>query len=198
MSPSIELRKRRHAATRDVPDASLDGTATGVSPTVRSRAILLADFDRRAWRYNSRMDSDADRPIASRPALAGVRVLVVDDNEDARAALQAVLEAEGAFVATASSSDAALTRLNQTLPDVMLVDISMPIVNGFELVEQLRRRPAARGGRVPAAALTGYISAEDRARALGAGFQAYLTKPVDPTDLIDIVRSLARERQADR
>ena len=80
----------------------------------------------------------------------------------------------------------------------MLVDIGMPVVNGFELVELLRGRPADRGGEVPVAALTGYISADDRERAVGAGFQAYLVKPVDPSELIATIRSLARLPDAQR
>ena len=138
------------------------------------------------------MVSNSDVVVQRKRPLAGLHVLVVDDNEDTRDVLQAVLEADGAIVSTARSSDAALTALDAERPDVMLIDIGMPIMNGFELVRQIRRRPVDSGGRVPAVALTGYISAEDRASAVEAGFQAYLTKPVDEGALVDAVRLLGR------
>ena len=139
------------------------------------------------------MDSQADlHLVAVNVPLKNLRVLVVDDNEDACEALKAMLEAEGASVSTASSAAAALDHVDHHLPHVMLVDISMPVVNGFQLVELLRSRPADRGREVPVAALTGYVSSEDRDRAAEAGFQAYLVKPVDPSELINTVRSLAR------
>ena len=139
------------------------------------------------------MDSQSDlHLVAAKVPLKDLRVLVVDDSEDACEALKAVLEAEGASVSTSGSAAAALDHVDQHLPHVMLVDIGMPVVNGFELVELLRSRRADRGGEVPVAALTGYMSSEDRERAVAAGFQAYLVKPVDPSELIDTVRSLAR------
>jgi len=139
------------------------------------------------------MDSEVElHLVAAKVPLKDLRVLVVDDNEEACEVLKAMLEAEGASVSTSSSAAAALDHVDQQLPDVMLVDISMPVVNGFELVALLRSRPADRGGEVPVAALTGYVSSEDRDRAVAAGFQAYLVKPVDPSELIDTVRSLVR------
>jgi CheY-like chemotaxis protein len=143
--------------------------------------------------YHRPMDPDPGLHIvASRLPLTGISVLVVDDNDDAREILRAVLEAEGALIATAASAAEAFDYLDHAIPNMMLVDISMPVVNGFELLELLRLRPFERGGRVPAAALTGYISGEDRARANAAGFAAYLVKPVDPHELIAVVKSLSR------
>ena len=123
-------------------------------------------------------------------ALQGLRILVVDDDEPARDVLRAVLSGEGALVFAVSSAAAAFEAIAQERPDVALVDLSMPIVNGFTFVEQLRLRSAEDGGQVPVAALTGYLSAEDRKRATRAGFQTYLVKPVDVDDLIAAVRSL--------
>ena len=131
------------------------------------------------------------RLVAARTPLEGVRVLVVDDQEDAREALRLVLQAEGAFVTTADSGATALTQLSDERPDVMVVDLGMPQVDGFTLVEQLRRRPEETGGAVPAAALTGYVSGEDRLRAARAGFQAYLVKPVEVSELVATLRTLA-------
>ena len=140
------------------------------------------------------MVSKSDVVVQRKRPLDGLHVLVVDDNEDTRDVLQAVLEIDGATVSTAPSSDAALIALDAEPPDVMLIDIGMPIMNGFDLVRLIRRRPADSGGRVPAVALTGYISAEDRASAVEAGFQAYLTKPVDERALVDAVRLLGRRQ----
>ena len=128
--------------------------------------------------------------------LKDCRVLVVDDDDPAREVLRALLEAAGAVVSTAASVAAAWSEIDRSLPEVMIVDLGMPIVDGFTFVEQLRLRPAAAGGLVPVAALTGYLSAEDRARATRAGFQAYLVKPVEPADLLDTVARLARMPQS--
>ena len=138
------------------------------------------------------MKSNPDVVRTRRRPLTGLLVLVVDDNEDTREVLQAVLEVNGAIVSTARSPEAALIAFDRERPSVMVIDIGMPIMNGFELVEQIRRRSVEHGGRVPAVALTGYISSEDRARAVEAGFQAYLTKPVDERALIDAVQLLGR------
>lgn len=132
--------------------------------------------------------------VAAQLPLQSVKVLVVDDERPSQEALRYVLEAEGASVVTAGSAAEALSHIDAVRPDVMLVDISMPVVDGFTLVEQLRQRPSESGGNVPVAALTGYLSAEDRARAVRSGFQAYLVKPVEPRELIDAVKNLAAAR----
>ena len=130
--------------------------------------------------------------VAARLPLSGVRVLVVDDDASARAVVKDVLEAEGAAVATASSAEEALDELHEPLPDVMVSDISMPVEDGFTLVERLRTRDHERGGDVPCIALTGYLSSEDRDRASRVGFQAYLVKPADPGDLVEAVQAQVR------
>ena len=128
--------------------------------------------------------------VAARLPLDGIRVLSVDDDEAAREAIHDVLEAEGAEVSTAGSWSEALSQIDLESPDVMIVDIGMPVVDGFTLVEYLRRRPAGRGGDVPCIALTGYMSLEDREHALRSGFQAFLTKPVDWDVLVETVKAL--------
>jgi CheY-like chemotaxis protein len=129
--------------------------------------------------------------VAARGPLTNISVLVVDDDEAAREVLSAVLTAEGAAVTTAATSEAAFEQVDSARPDVMLVDIAMPGVDGFTFVEHLRRRPPAAGGDIPVAALTGYISSHDRAHASRVGFQAYLTKPVDPGELVRTIKELA-------
>jgi CheY-like chemotaxis protein len=129
--------------------------------------------------------------VAAKGPLSETTVLVVDDDEAAREVLHAVLTAEGATVATVATSAAAFEQLESARPDVMLVDIAMPGVNGFTFVEHLRRRTPERGGDIPVAALTGYISSHDRVHASRVGFQAYLTKPVDPGELVRTIKQLA-------
>jgi CheY-like chemotaxis protein len=132
--------------------------------------------------------------VASRGPLTNVSVLVVDDDEAAREVLSAVLTAEGATVVTAATGESAFEQVDRARPDMMLVDIAMPGVDGFTFVEHLRRRTPAAGGDIPVAALTGYISSHDRAHASRVGFQAYLTKPVDPAELVRTIKDLASSR----
>jgi PAS domain S-box-containing protein len=124
--------------------------------------------------------------------LKGLRVLVVDDDPDTRALLVTTLEQSGAesVAAYASASDAlgALTRL---APDVLLSDIGMPNVDGYQLIRQIRALPAEAGGRTPAAALTAYATPDDHQRALDAGYNLHISKPVEPTELAAAVARLA-------
>jgi signal transduction histidine kinase/ActR/RegA family two-component response regulator len=127
-----------------------------------------------------------------RDGLAGVKVLVVDDAEDAREALSVLLGQYGARVTAVGSADEALSVLERDLPHVLLSDIAMPDEDGYTLIRKVRARDAAQGGRVPAAALTAYATPEDRMKALHAGYHDHLPKPVDPAVLVETVASLAR------
>jgi CheY-like chemotaxis protein len=131
-----------------------------------------------------------------RDGLLGVKVLVVDDAEDAREALSMLLGQFGALVTAVGSADEALSVLEREQPHVLLSDIAMPDEDGYTLIRKVRARDAARGGRVPAAALTAYATPEDRMRALHAGYHDHLPKPVDPVVLIETVLSLARRGEA--
>jgi len=139
-------------------------------------------------------------PVEALPAatLSGVRVLVVDDAEDAREALSMLLSQFGALVTAVGSVDEALTTLDRESPDVLLSDIAMPDEDGYSLIRKVRAREAVRGGLVPAAALTAYASPEDRLKALRAGYNDHLPKPVDPVILVEVVSGLAsRARPGD-
>ncbi|HEV7499372.1 MAG TPA: ATP-binding protein [Vicinamibacteria bacterium] len=140
----------------------------------------------------------AAEPRVALPSLAGVRVLVVDDEKDTRDVVSAVLSQQGAEVAAASSVDEALAHLSSSIPDVLLADIGMPDEDGYSLMRRIRALPASRGGTVPAAALTAYARAEDRMQALLAGFQIHVPKPVQPGELIRVVGALAARRPAGR
>ncbi|MDD5655698.1 MAG: PAS domain-containing protein [Elusimicrobia bacterium] len=137
----------------------------------------------------------ADLPIAPRfPVLKGVRVFVVEDDDDTRQMLVSVLSHCGAEVEHASGASDAFARLPKASPDVLICDISMPGEDGCSLLERIRLLPPETGGRVPAAALTAYATAEDRTRILRSGFDIHLPKPVDPAELLAVVRALARKR----
>ena len=121
-------------------------------------------------------------------------MLVVEDDDDARALVEKVLESQGATVKTVPSAREALDVLGKDRVDVLLSDIEMPGTDGYELIRELRQRPSQQGGSVPAAALTAYARTEDRLRALRAGFQLHLAKPVQPSELVTVVASLAARR----
>jgi CheY-like chemotaxis protein/anti-sigma regulatory factor (Ser/Thr protein kinase) len=121
-----------------------------------------------------------------------IRVLVVDDDSDTLEMLRYVLRERGATVMTAPSASTALKTLEQWRPDVVVCDIAMPDQDGYELIAAVRSLGAERGGNVPAVALTAYARPEDRVRALAAGFQMHVAKPVDPDELINVLASLTR------
>jgi CheY-like chemotaxis protein len=130
-------------------------------------------------------------PQVRLPRLQGVRVLVVDDDDDTREILATVLEMEGAVVIDSPSAAQAFETLQRERPDVLLTDLSMPTHDGFWLIEQVRALPAAHGGATPAAALTGRVTPEDQAAVLQAGFQFHVAKPAHIGDLVSIVAVLA-------
>ena len=127
-------------------------------------------------------------PRPASTALAGVDVLVVEDDRGAREAIATILGRYGARVEAVDSAAAARAALARRHVDVLLTDLAMPEEDGYQLVEQLRRR----GNSVPAAALTSFAGDESRRRARALGFGAYLTKPIDPGQLVETLATLAR------
>jgi len=125
--------------------------------------------------------------------LRDVRILVVDDQEDARDLLRAMLAQYGALVTTVDSARAALEEIDQRPPDVVLSDVGMPHEDGYALIRQLRGRATQRGGRIPAIAVTAYASVADRAAALESGYQAHVAKPFDPAELARTIAGVHRE-----
>jgi len=149
-----------------------------------------------ATALDPRVYSQADKVVGLEEGidLTGIRVLVAEDDDDARALVEKVLESQGATVKTVSSAREALDVLGRERVDVLLSDIEMPGTDGYQLIKELRLRSAQQGGSVPAAALTAYARTEDRLRALRAGFQLHLAKPVQPSELVTVVASLAERR----
>ncbi|MDB5296625.1 MAG: hypothetical protein JWO31_2608, partial [Phycisphaerales bacterium] len=118
-------------------------------------------------------------------------VLVVDDEPDARAVVARLLEGWDAAVTTAGSAADALAAVRRDKPDVLVSDIGMPGEDGYSLIRAVRALGPSGGGDVPAVALTAYARAEDRARALRAGYQGHLSKPVEPGELLTALAALA-------
>ena len=126
------------------------------------------------------------------PDLDGLSVLAVDDEADALSLVSDLLQAAGARVNTAQTADDALVRLDAEVPDVIVADLGMAHMDGFQFIGRVRRHSNPRVREIPAAALTAYARAEDRMRALRAGFQIHLAKPIDPAELVTTIAALAK------
>jgi CheY-like chemotaxis protein len=139
--------------------------------------------------------ADPGLDSAELAALRGLHVLVVDDEPDTRAVTAAVLERCGCRVSLADGAAPAFALFERDRPDVLLVDLAMPGEDGYSLLRRVRARSPGDGGQVPAAALTAHASTEDRARALAAGFQMHLAKPVTAGTLAWATARLGRARR---
>lgn len=177
------------------------GSIQAESPGVGHGSTFTARFSRSpvtasATPLDPRIYSHADKIVGLEegPDLTGIRVLVAEDDDDARGLVEKVLETQGATVKTVSSAREALDILGRERVDVLLSDIEMPGTDGYELIKELRLRPSQQGGSVPAAVLTAYARTEDRLRALRAGFELHLAKPVQPSELVTVVGRLAARR----
>lgn len=149
----------------------------------------------------ARGGATADEVVSS-PAtssmLAGVRLLVVDDEPGARELIANVLQGYGAEVCLAESGQAALTKLFEQRPHVLVADLGMPGMDGYALIEQVRALDPDFGGQTPAIAVTGYASPLDRLRALQAGYQNHVAKPVEPQELAIVIASLTGRSAQDK
>ena len=125
------------------------------------------------------------------PSLDGVRVLLVDDLAEARELITFALVNRGAEVRTADSAAEGLSVLREWRPDVILSDIAMPHEDGYAFIRKVRKQSEEKGGTIPAAALTAYVGGKERLKSIEAGYQAYVTKPIEWSELIIIVASLA-------
>ena len=123
--------------------------------------------------------------------LHGIHVLAVDDDADAIALVTELLASAGARVSAAASAEAAMRVIEADVPHVLVTDLGMPVIDGFQLIERIRGHHNPLVRRMPAAALTAYARSEDRVKALRAGFQIHLAKPIDPSELVTAVEALA-------
>jgi CheY-like chemotaxis protein len=141
------------------------------------------------WSDVAARDPDTSAGGAS-PTLAGLRVVVVDDERDARDLFTTLLSASGAAVTSTASTEEAMERLAAGPADVLVADLAMPDQDGFALIRRVRRLEHERGTHVRAIAVTALAGAEDRRRAMAAGFDVHLAKPVDADVMVAAVAGL--------
>ncbi|TAF08633.1 MAG: response regulator [Nostocales cyanobacterium] len=127
--------------------------------------------------------------------LDNLRLLVVDDDSDSRQILTLLFEFEGAKIICAASALEALEVISHFQPDILITDICLPDEDGYWLLTKVKNLPALKGRYVPAIALTGMASEEDREYSLRAGFQKHLSKPIDLNELVSVVANLAESNQ---
>jgi signal transduction histidine kinase/CheY-like chemotaxis protein len=167
--------------------AQSEGEGKGAMFTVRLPTMAVAS-----------VGAEGARAAGPGPrALAGIRVLLIEDEPDSRDLARAALTRFGAMVSAASSSAEAvnvvLSATSETMPHVVVSDIGMPVEDGYVFIQQLRALSPERGGRIPAVSVTGYSTPGDVDRALAAGFQLHISKPIDPLALIEAVAKLSRQ-----
>ena len=169
--------------------ASSDGPGRGATFSVRLPSMLADRQSTTTYRALQPPNPAAEHDRVPE-RLKGVRILAVDDEEDALGLLRVILESAGAEVTTAGSAQGALDLLQSSNFDALIADIGMPKMDGLELIRNIRRTLPAPANRIPAAALTAYARSEDRVTAIASGFQIHIPKPVHPTDLIMAVGAL--------
>jgi CheY-like chemotaxis protein len=143
----------------------------------------------RSWRSKSR-----ELPFFPEVSLAGVRILVIDDDADSRDVIKSLLEPAGATVYLAESAEEGMRLFFGKTVDVLICDIGMPDIDGYSLMRSIRMLDDVQKSEIPAVALTAYARLEDRREAIRAGFQNHLPKPVEPSELLETVYSLATRR----
>jgi PAS domain S-box-containing protein len=165
------------------------GLGLGATFTVDIPLRAVQDVERTPTLLSSSTEEEAS--IERSPVLESVRVLVVDDEADARLVLTTIIERCGAEVMAVGSAAEAVNALASFKPDVLMSDIGIPGEDGYSLIRRVRALSPEQGGKIPAVALTAYAREEDRMRALLAGYQLHVAKPVNPAELIAILAGLA-------
>jgi CheY-like chemotaxis protein len=171
--------------------AQSDGLGRGTMIKVELPAI--------ASKYEPVHEPPKERPFTIEEAMSdtrlkSIKVVAVDDNADSRELLKVILERSSAEVAVVSSGQEALAAIKNVQPDVLISDLAMPEMDGYELLENVRRLEPELG-QLPVIAFTAAARSEDLARTRRAGFQAHLAKPVDPSKLVTTILQLAREHK---
>jgi CheY-like chemotaxis protein len=184
-----------HGGTVDVAS---QGEGRGTTFTIRLPiAVGHAQTGREGAPGERRTTRATEWPPLCSTRLDDVRVLVVDDADDRRALTALVLTQAGASVTPVPSVREALDLLERERPDAIVSDIGMPDEDGYALIRRIRQHEAEHGGFLPAVALTGYARTTDRARILAAGYQAHVTKPLDPNTLTAAIATITRPRRDD-
>ncbi len=170
--------------------ASSQGQGKGATFAVLLPLTIIHD----SRHGEDRVHPKAERAVSldfTRTDLTGLKILVVDDEADARELIRRVLEECRAEVLVAATAEAALDCIRHDRPDVLVSDVGMPDVDGYELLKRVRALGPSGGGRLPAIALTAFARSEDRTRALRAGFLVHVSKPVEPSELVATVASVS-------
>ena len=206
-APAPNGRKSGTARSTQPKAADADADAKPAVPTGNGQSSAIetpAQYDglssHGAPIVNAASAAEGGHPAVDLPGtatsapidLAGLNVLVVDDDADGREVVRQALLRAGANPMTAASAAEAMDLVRRRRPDVIVSDIAMPDEDGYALIRRVRALPAAAGGETPAVALSAYSREEDRQRALAAGFQAHVAKPVDPAALVAAVAPWAR------
>jgi PAS domain S-box-containing protein len=173
-----------------------DGEDRGATFRVRLPLMIVQAEAAREIREHPR--TEKPKPLSGLGNLGGVRVMAVDDEEDALGLLRIVLETSGAEVVTVCSAFEALDRIEREKPDALVVDLGMPEMDGFEFIARVRASSNREVKDIPAAALTALARSEDRTKALQSGFEMHLAKPVDPGELVASVATLVRRGRQNR
>jgi CheY-like chemotaxis protein len=163
------------------------GQGSTFTVTLPVRELPAEENRKRTAPLRSRLE----RTVGAK-TLHGVKILLVDDEADSRDFLTQVLRSAGAEVISATSCREAIDIFAHSAPDVLLSDIGLPEEDGYSLIQEIRALPHDKGGRVPAAALTAYTRPEDATRALEAGFDLHVPKPIEPFEVIGVVADLAQ------
>ncbi len=181
----------RHLVEQHGGSVSVDSPGLGQGSTFRVHLPIAPVLGAHS---TDELGASADGEAApdAQQSLRGVKILIVDDEADAREMLQLVLTRYGAQIEIAGNAEQALEILEQFRPDILLSDIGMPGSDGYSLIESVRALSTECGGHTPAVALTAYARNEDRARALEAGFQNHLTKPIVPSKLVETLRDMTK------
>jgi PAS domain S-box-containing protein len=176
----------RHLVEIHAGQILADSPGTGQGATFTVRLPLMPSNS-----ANGKDENPVTGAVGGTP-LAGLKVLVVDDETDTRNFLAFMFEEYGAKVTAVASVDTALAVLEQTKPNILISDIGMSEEDGYSLIHKVRALAPENGGDIPAIALTAFSREEDRLKVLAAGFQQYLTKPIDPDNLIDVVSNVLK------
>jgi signal transduction histidine kinase/ActR/RegA family two-component response regulator len=185
----------RHLVELHGGTVSADSPGKGLGATFVLRlplATVQKEAKGRGKELESLMPSDAaGSQLKPLPSLDGVQVLIVDDEQDTLSMLAVMLTEYRAKVQTATSAAEAMEVLQWYKPDVLVSDLAMPEEDGYSLISKVRALSEENGRRIPAVALTAYVRVEDRVRALSAGFNMFVPKPVEPNELITAIANLA-------
>jgi CheY-like chemotaxis protein len=185
----------RHLTELHGGTVAAESPGEGLGATFTIRIPLAANQSAEERAETERFAEGAIAP--PRAPLEGVRVLLIEDEPDTREMLSLTLESSGAEVAAVESAQEALNDLEVFAPDVLLSDIGLPFESGYELIRKVRAL-SSEVRNVPAVALTAFATEKDRQRALSAGFQIHLAKPVEPDALVEAIERLANRNGSEK